>query len=157
MSQQNITQADAAYEPKLPLTADDVVDIDTVGQTEGWIFGTVGDGSVYAISRFDAKGVFAGDNEALAFVRKRAEEGSVFHKMAILANHRSVAEVHGDTIALRATVTLDIDYLIPKGMPELKEQLEALLHDSMTHMIGNGGLSGSTEAEVEEYSVKVSI
>lgn len=139
----------------LPLEDLTIADIDTVAQSEGWLFGTilVDDIERFLISKLDESKVFASDAEAYLFVRRKATAGSIRHKMALAAHGQSHAVVTGLS-RLKVKLEIEINYLLPSKMNHA--DIERLLKDNADQFIGNGGLTGDTDATTDSYDVKVS-
>lgn len=146
----------------LPLDELTIADIDAAAQSEGWLFGTIlADGAdrfkingaeQFMISKLDESTVFASDDEAYLFVRRKATAGSLHHKLAIAAHGQSHSVVTGLT-RVKAKLEIEIDYLLP---PEMNQaDIEQLLKDNASQFIGSGGITGDTEATTESYEVKV--
>jgi hypothetical protein len=142
------------YRDYLPLAASSIEDIDQLALSEGWLFGTVDDHGVdrFQVSNHDDANKFASDADAYVFVKLRATAGSTLHKMALAAH----GQKHSDVMGMRtvqAQVVISVTYLVPRDMNS--GDLQSLLDENVSHMIGNGGLTGHTEATAEKYDVTV--
>lgn len=140
----------------LPLADTMIEKISEIALEDGWVFGTIdGDeGEKFVISKHDEANVFGSDSDAYNFVMQKAGRQSVYHKMALAAHNGSYSTVTGFT-TVNARVSLDIEYKVPNGMNA--DELEELLKANMINMIGNGGLTGETEATAEVYDLDVKV
>lgn len=128
--------------------------VDQLAQSEGWLFGTVDDcdTEVFRISKLDDSATFASDAEAYRFVTSKAAAGSVLHRMALSAHGQSRHSVTGMR-PVKAKVEIDITYLLPPSMSP--DDVEEILKDNIDRFIGNGGLTGDSDAMTDSYDVKV--
>jgi hypothetical protein len=138
----------------LPIHPEDIERIDQLASQDGWLFGTVDDegGERFFISKRDESDVFETDADAVKYVTKLAGMGRIWHRMAVEAHGKTPKEVLG---LIDAKVTLDIAYLLPKGMDP--SEISRLLEENIQHMIGSGGLTGHTEALADSYNVTVKV
>jgi hypothetical protein len=136
----------------LPLTRDQMKIIDDMSQREGWLltvnYGGTDDGK-YIIERMDEDSRFATDLEALAFVRKHAEAGHDYHRLALAAHGKLAKEVRDDTVT-KVAVTLDIDYLT-NGVG--LGHLQGIVRQNLTNLIDSDGLVDLSAAEVKGWSI----
>lgn len=142
-----------------PLSSADIDMIEATALNEGWVFGQIdlNDGQyVFAVSRYDMSEAFTSDEGALVFVQRLADMGSSIHQMAVAAHMQPIAQVKGyKGQIINAKIIIDITYSLPEGMKA--RELDSLLNDNINSFIGNGGLTGDTEASVELHDATISV
>lgn len=140
---------------QFPLSSDQMAAIGSTGFNEGWRLTEVEGGTfsgLYVLECEDEKNVFENDSAAEEFVRKQAGQGSEVHQWALAGHMKPVEEVGGKVVNVQ--LVLNVGYRL-NGVSI--EELMAQLESNMNHMIGNGGLTGPTEAETETYSFDVTL
>lgn len=88
------------------------------------------------------------DKAAEQRVRDRVAESPAY-ALAVMCIGKTEAEVLSTA---RLKLTLDVEYL-KNGVTQ--EELEEILSSNLQRMIGDGGLTEHTEAEVETYDVSI--